>query len=76
MKAATSQRPKGLIPVSLSCSWPRSIATLLLLPGGDVNPVQGYPQLGREARGGGGYCVFQMIRMIKGCNLPLRDFFG
>ena len=51
MKAATSQRPKGLIPVSLSCSWPRSIATLLLLPGGDVNPAQGYPQLGR--RGGG-----------------------
>ena len=74
MKAATSQRPKGLIPVSLSCSWPRSIATLLLLSGGDVNPAQGYPQLGRE--GGGGYCVFQMIRIIKGCNLPLRDFFG
>ena len=61
MKAATSQRPKGLIPVSLSCSWPRSIATLLLLPGGDVNPAQGYSQLGREGgvtpsseeRGGG-----------------------
>ena len=48
MKAATSQRPKGLIPVSLSCSWPRSIATLLLLSGGDVNPAQGYPQLERE----------------------------
>ena len=48
MKAATSQRPKGLIPVSLSCSWPRSIATLLLLSGGDVNPAQGYPQFGRE----------------------------
>ena len=72
MKAGTSQRPKGLIPVSLSCSWPRSIATLLPLSGGDVNPAQGYPQLGRE----GGYCVFQMIRIIKGCNLPLRDFFG
>ena len=48
MKAASSQTPKGLIPVSLSCSWPRSIATLLLLSGGDVNPAQGYPQLGRE----------------------------
>ena len=57
MKAATSQRPKGLIQVSLSCSWPRSIATLLLLPGGDVNPAQGYPQLGRE--GGGGTAYFK-----------------
>ena len=57
MKAATSQRPKGLIPVSLSCSWPRSIATLLLLPGGDVNPAQGYSQLGRG--GGGGTAYFK-----------------
>ena len=59
MKAATSQRSKGLIPVSLSCSWPKSIATLLLLPGGDVNPAQGYPQLGRAGGGGGGTAYFK-----------------